>query len=189
MNNWNTDIEHCLATLRKGGIILYPTDTVWGFGCDASNAEAVAKIYKLKKRDDKKSLILLVASEVEIMHYVEAPDPEIFQYLESVQRPTTVVYQNAKNLAPNLIPEDRSIAIRICKDEFCKDLIRQFGKAIVSTSANISGLSTPSNFAAIPQQLKDAVDYLVQYRQDDLKPGIPSTLIQWKEGQRQILRP
>ena len=184
------DMEACIKVLQDGGLILYPTDTIWGIGCDATNEEAVAKIYKLKKRADEKSMIVLLAAEKDLLQYVTQPPPDIFDYLKEVSKPTTVIYEGVINLADNLINKDGSIAIRIVKDEFCKQLIKRFRKPIVSTSANISGLPSPSNFNAIDTAIKNGVDYIVQHRQDDVTPTTPSTIVKWNaDGSLHILRP
>jgi L-threonylcarbamoyladenylate synthase len=130
---FNNDIEPCLEKLQQGGLILYPTDTVWGIGCDATNAEAVARIYALKKRADHKAMIVLVADERDILRYVTQPELKIFDYIKGVQRPTTVIYEGAIELAENLLAADGSVGIRICEDEFCKHLIKRFRKPLVST--------------------------------------------------------
>ena len=182
------DIENCLETLRSGGLILYPTDTIWGIGCDATNEKAVDKIYKLKKRNDEKALIVLVADERDIMQHVAAPDLSLFDHLEKTPKPTTVVYDGALGFADNLIGTDGSIAIRICKDEFCRHLLKRFKKPIVSTSANISGISPPKTFKEISDKIKNGVDYIVMYRQDDETPALPSSLIKWDKGNVIILR-
>ena len=187
--SFEKDIEKCLEVLRSGGLILYPTDTVWGIGCDATNEKAVEKIYKLKKRSDEKAMIVLVADERDIMQYVAAPDLSLFDYLEKTVKPTTVVYNGALGFADNLIAKDGSIAIRICKDEFCRSLIKRFRKPLVSTSANISGLPAPKNFREIAAEIKNGVDHIVQYRQDDDVPSQPSSLIKWDNGSVTILRP
>lgn len=183
------DIERCLEVLRNGGLILYPTDTVWGIGCDATNEKAVEKIYMVKKRSDEKAMIVLVADERDIMQYVAAPDLSLFDYLDKTAKPTTVVYDGALGFADNLIAKDGSIAIRICKDDFCKHLIKRFRKPLVSTSANISGLPAPRNFKDISAEIKNEVDHIVQYRQDDEAPAQPSSLIKWENGNVTILRP
>src|SRR5690349_4409775 len=139
MSDFETDIEHCLDVLEQGGIILYPTDTVWGIGCDATDTTAVQKIYALKARPDSKSMIVLVAEEKDILKYVASPDIAVFDYLQKTNKPTTVIYDGAISLADNLIAADGSIAIRIVRDKFCRHLIKRFRKPIVSTSANISG--------------------------------------------------
>lgn len=188
-SNFNMDIENSLEVLKKGGLILYPTDTIWGIGCDATNANAVNNIYKLKNRPDKKSMIILVADERDIYNYVEDPDKKIFTYLSTVQKPTTVIYNQAKNVAQNLINADGTIAIRIVKDTFCKTLISLYKKPVVSTSANISGEKFPENFAAIDPVIKNGVDYIVQHRQNDFVPAQPSSIIRLsKEGKIEVLR-
>jgi L-threonylcarbamoyladenylate synthase len=192
MSRFINDIQNCLETLGKGGLILYPTDTIWGVGCDATNAESVTKIYQLKKRGDEKSMIVLVADEKEVTQYVNDPDPAIFDYLRKMDRPVTVVYANANanadDLAQNLVARDGSIAIRICKDDFCRELINNFGKPIVSSSANFSGEPAPGLFSQINKELKKGVNYIVQYRQDDPQRSLPSMLIRWEQGQPIILR-
>ena len=182
------DIENCLEVLRKGGLILYPTDTVWGIGCDATNENAVAKIYKLKKRNDEKAMIVLVADERDIMQYVAAPDLSLFDYLETTTKPTTVIYEGALGFADNLVAPDGSIAIRICKDEFCRHLLKRFRKPIVSTSANISGMPAPKTFQEIGDEIKNGVDYIVNHRQQDNVHAQPSSLIRWDNGRVTILR-
>lgn len=182
------DIEQCLKVLRDGGLILYPTDTVWGIGCDSTNVEAVSKIYQLKQRSDEKAMIVLVANEKQVLQYVAAPDLRVFDYLQDVQKPTTVIYQGAIGLADNLIAIDGSIAIRICNDEFCKHLIKRFRKPVVSTSANISGQPTAKLFDDIADEIKKAVDYVVKYRQDDKRVSSPSSLIKWDNGKVILIR-
>ncbi|MEI8060090.1 MAG: L-threonylcarbamoyladenylate synthase [Ferruginibacter sp.] len=177
--DFENDIQNCLTVLKNGGLILYPSDTIWGIGCDATNEAAVAKVYQLKKRADEKSMIILLAAEKDILQYVTQPHPGIFDYLKTVQKPTTVIYEGAINLADNLVNQDGSIAIRIVKDDFCKQLVKRFRKPIVSTSANTSGLPAPANFLAIENEIKNGVDYIVQHRKDDITPTTPSTIVQW----------
>lgn len=187
--NFENDIISCLEVLQSGGLILYPTDTIWGIGCDATNEKAVDKIYKLKNRNDKKSMIILVSGEKMIFNYAEEPTKDTFEYLSLAKKPTTVIYEHAKNLAQNLISSDGTIAIRVVKDEFCKKLIDQFKNPIVSTSANVSGAPSPKNFNDIPAQIKNGVDYLVQHRQDDIMYSQPSSIIKLgKDGKIQVLR-
>jgi len=183
------DILNCLEVLKKGGLILYPTDTIWGIGCDAINARAVNRIYTLKKRPDEKSMIVLVADEKELLRYVMQPEPGVFDYLKKTKKPTTVIYRDAIGLADNLNNKDGSIAIRICNDEFCRHLIKRLRTPIVSTSANISGTVFPRNFSEISEEIKTNVDYVVQYRQHDKTAAEPSTLIKWEKGKAFILRP
>ena len=186
--SFEKDIEKCLEVLRDGGLILYPTDTVWGIGCDATSEIAVDKVYKLKNRSDEKAMIVLVADEKDIMQHVAAPDLALFDHLETTTKPTTVIYEGALGFADNLIGKDGSIAIRICKEEFCKHLLKRFRKPIVSTSANISGLPSPKIFKEISDEIKNGVDYVVQYRQEDDIPAQPSSLIKWENGRVTVLR-
>jgi L-threonylcarbamoyladenylate synthase len=189
MVDFEKDIEQCLQVLKSGGLILYPTDTVWGIGCDATNEQAVAKIYALKQRPDEKAMIVLVADEREVMQYVAAVDLQVFDYLDQAVKPTTVIYEGAIGFAGNLVAADGSIAIRICKEEFCKHLIKRFRKPVVSTSANISGQPPAKIFAAISDEIKKGVDYIVSYRQDDTAIAEPSSVIKWNSGRVEILRP
>lgn len=183
------DIEECLTVLESGGLILYPTDTIWGIGCDATNTTAVDAIFRLKKRDDKKTMILLLADEKDILKYVTQPGLKIFDYIKDVKKPTTVIYEGGINVADNLINEDGTIAIRIVDDAFCKTLIKRFGKPIVSTSANISGYPSPLVYNDIDAIIKNGVDYIVQHRRDDLHPAKPSSIIKWNaDGSFTLIR-
>ncbi len=188
MIGFEKDADRCLEVLRHGGLILYPTDTVWGIGCDATNEKAVEKVYDLKKRSDEKAMIVLVADEKDVMQYVAAPDLSLFDYLEETTKPTTVIYEGALGFADNLIGKDGSIAIRICNDEFCKHLLKRFRKPIVSTSANISGSVTPKTFGEISEEIKKGVDHVVEYRQLDETPAQPSSVIKWHNGKITVLR-
>jgi L-threonylcarbamoyladenylate synthase len=189
MKVFEKDIEKCLETLKGAGLILYPTDTIWGIGCDATNGEAIEKIYKLKKRSDEKAMIVMVADERDILQHIAAPDLSLFDYLDKTTKPTTVVYEGALGFADNIVAKDGSIAIRICKNEFCRQLIKRFRKPIVSTSANISGMSAPKTFKEITDEIKNGVDYVVEYKQQDETPAQPSSLIKWNNGSVTILRP
>lgn len=187
---FNTDIEACLRVLESGGLILYPTDTIWGIGCDATNEAAVEKIFALKKRIETKALIVLIADERSLLQYVASPHIEVFDYIQGVSKPTTIIYENAIGLASNLLAEDGSVGIRICADEFCKHLIKRFRKPIVSTSANVSGFPPPKVFSDIDIAVKEGVDYMVHYRQDDTIPVEPSAVVKCnKDGSFTILRP
>lgn len=188
MIDFEKDIEQCLQVLKNGGLILYPTDTVWGIGCDATNEKAVEKVYRLKKRSDEKAMIVLAADEREVLQHVAAADLSVFDYLQEAKKPTTVIYEGAIGLADNLIGEDGSIAIRICEEPFCKHLVKRFRKPIVSTSANISGEPTAKIFSAISEEIKKAVDYIVQYRQDDSKLAELSAVIKWENGKIIVVR-
>ena len=189
MRTYLKDIDECVKKLKKGDLILYPTDTIWGVGCDATNEKAVQKIYQLKKRSDEKAMIVLVADEKEVTDHVKAFDHSLTDYLKKIKKPTTVIYNDATGFANNLIAKDGSIAIRICKDDFCSSLIKEFGKPIVSTSANISGMPAPKIFKEVSDDIKKGVDYVVQYRQNDLVPSPPSTIIRWHDGNIEIVRP
>jgi L-threonylcarbamoyladenylate synthase len=189
MVSFEKDIEQCIQVLKNGGLILYPTDTVWGIGCDATNAEAVQKIYALKKRFDKKAMIVLVAEERDILQYTASPDMQVFDYLQQVQKPTTVIYENAIGLADNLTGNDGSSAIRICQDIFCRHLLKRFRKPLVSTSANISGEPVAAIFSDIAEEIKRGADYIVQYRQDDRTIAAPSAIIKWNnDGSVTVIR-
>jgi L-threonylcarbamoyladenylate synthase len=183
------EVEAALAVLRRGGVILYPTDTVWGLGCDATNEEAVSRIYDIKQRGDSKSLIILVAGERDILQYVATPDLSVFDFIQEQTRPTTIVFDHAVGLPDNLIAADGSIAIRIVQDEFCRHLIKRLRKPLVSTSANRSGQPTPPFFAEISPAIHSLVDHTVQWRQQDRTPSQPSQIIRWKDdGEYEVLR-
>ena len=186
---FESEVASALDCLRKGGVLLYPTDTVWGLGCDATNKEAIDKIYSIKKRSDEKSLIMLVAEERDIFNYVAAVDLELFDFLGAQERPTTTVFEGALNLPQNLIKEDGTIAIRIVKDEFCRHLIKRLQRPIISTSANISGTPSPTDFSTIDNSIKSSVDHIVQYRQNEKMNVSPSQIIKWKrDGSVEYLR-
>lgn len=189
MVDFEKDIEQCLKVLKDGGLILYPTDTVWGIGCDATNVKAVEKVYALKKRSDEKAMIVLVADEREVLQHVASPDLQVFDYLQESKKPTTVIYEGALGLADNLVAQDGSIAIRICKEEFCKHLIKRFRKPVVSTSANVSGQPSAQLFSDITEEVKNGVDYVVSYRQNDKSVTEPSSVIKWNNGTVTIIRP
>jgi L-threonylcarbamoyladenylate synthase len=186
---FENDIVRCLETLRQGGIILYPTDTIWGIGCDATNPKAVGKIFDLKRRSAAKSMIVLLADPREINRYTSHPQPYIAEYLENATKPTTVIYESALGLAENLVSEDGSVAIRIVQENFCRHLIKRFRKPLVSTSANISGQHSPESFAGISDEIKQGVDYIVRYRQQDDQPYSASAIVRFnKSGEPTILR-
>jgi L-threonylcarbamoyladenylate synthase len=188
VRNFEKDIEKCLDALKAGDLILYPTDTVWGIGCDATNEKAVEKIYKLKRRSDEKAMIVLVADERDIMQHVAAPDLSLFEYLDKTTKPTTVVYEGALGFADNIVASDGSIAIRICKDDFCRQLIKRSRRPVVSTSANISGMPAPKTFKEITDEIKNGVDYVVEYKRQDETSAQPSSLIKWNNGKVIVLR-
>lgn len=183
------DIKNAVEVLRRGGVILYPTDTVWGIGCDATNAEAVAKVYKIKQRDDSKAMICLVDSDARLQRYVREVPAVAWDLFELADKPTTVILDGAVNLAPNLIAEDGSIAMRITREEFSKELCFRFQKALVSTSANISGQPAAANYCDILQEILDAVDYVCFSRRQEHKPHTPSSIIKLAlDGEVKIIR-
>ena len=183
------DIAKALEVLHNGGIILYPTDTIWGLGCDATNEEAVKKIYKIKQRSDQKSLLVLIDNPGKISSYVNEIPEVAWDLIDLTDKPLTIVYSNAKNLAKNLIADDGSIGIRIVNDPFCQKLIQRFKKPIVSTSANISEAISPSNFSEISNNIIDLADYVVKWKQDDYTKAQASSIIKLKNtGEIQIIR-
>lgn len=187
------DIKNAVEVLRKGGVILYPTDTVWGIGCDATNAEAVKRVYKIKQRDDSKALICLVDSDARLQRYVRNVPDVAWQLLDSLKdsdsKPTTLILDDAINLAPNLIAEDGSIGMRITQEPFSKELCYRFQKALVSTSANISGEPAAQNYQDIDPRILEAVDYVCWSRRQEHKPHQPSSIIRLKEnGEVSIIR-
>ena len=187
--NTKDDIKNAIEVLKRGGVILYPTDTVWGIGCDATNPEAVAKVYKIKQRDDSKALICLTDSAGRVQRYVRDVPAVAWDLLEVSDHPTTVILDGAVNLAPNLIADDGSIAMRITKEAFSKELCFRFQKPIVSTSANISGHPAAQNYCDIDPELLEAVDYVCWTRRQEHKPHTPSSIIKLtKDGQVTIIR-
>lgn len=183
------DIKNAIEVMKQGGVILYPTDTVWGIGCDATNADAVAKVYKIKKRNDSKALICLVDSDSRLQRYVKQVPSVAWDLLDVAVKPTTIILDGAINLAPNLIAEDGSIALRITKEPFSHELCYRFQKALVSTSANISGEPAAANYCDISQEILDAVDYVCYSRRQEHKPHTPSSIIKLAEdGEVTIIR-
>ncbi len=184
------EIKKSLEVLKKGGLILYPTDTIWGIGCDATNQSAVDKVYKLKRRIEGKSLLVLVDSIERIKDYVEQINPLIIDLVTNYDRPLTVIYPHAKNVAKRVAATDKTIGIRVTQDEFCKILCRRFEKAIVSSSANMSGEPAPIHFNQISERLKNGVDYVVNMYHTSLRTMKPSSIIRVKEhGDFEIVRP
>ena len=187
------DIKKAVETMRKGGVILYPTDTVWGIGCDATNAEAVKRVYEIKQRDDSKALICLVDSDARMQRYFRNVPDVAWQLVDSLKeedgKPTTLILDGAINLADNLIAEDGSVGIRITNEPFSKELCFRFQKAIVSTSANISGEPAAQNYCDIDPRIIEAVDYVCWSRRQEHKPHTPSSIIKLKEnGEVEIIR-
>ena len=188
------DIKKAVECMRKGGVILYPTDTVWGIGCDAANAEAVKRVYEIKQREDSKALICLVDSDARMQRYFRNVPDVAWQLIDSLKeatdaKPTTLILDGAINLAPNLIAEDGSLGIRITNEPFSKELCFRFQKAIVSTSANISGEPAAQNYCDIDPRILEAVDYVCWSRRQEHKPHTPSSIIKLKEnGEVVIIR-
>lgn len=178
MKNWYPeDIRNALKVLREGGVILYPTDTIWGLGCDATNADAVRKIYAIKKRGDSKSLIVLVNSVAMLTRYVDNPPEVALQMAEWSEKPLTVVYDKGRSLAEGVASSDGSVGVRICSEPFCDELLNAFRKPIISTSANISGENAPALFDEISEEIITAADYVCRYRQDDRSKAAASPVI------------
>ncbi len=183
------EIKNTLEVLRKGGIILYPTETVWGIGCDARNKDAVAKVFKIKQRAEYKSMVVLVCNESMINRYVKEVPPIVWELIETAEEPLTIIYPEGRMLAEKLVAADSSIAIRLVKDEFCNTLIHKFGKPIVSTSANISGEPTPMSFNDIKLDILNQVDYIVNYRRTEINKTKPSSIIKVTlNGEIKIIR-
>ncbi|MBR2935449.1 MAG: threonylcarbamoyl-AMP synthase [Paludibacteraceae bacterium] len=186
------DLQQALCVLRKGGVILYPTDTVWGIGCDATNADAIARVYGIKKRVDSKAMLVLLDGAGKLQGYVDKVPETAWLLLEASegQRPMTIIYPKAKNLAPNLLAEDGSVGIRITSEPFTKALCEQLRHPIVSTSANISGEPAAKTFKEISQELLETVDYVCQFRRNDTTTYKPSSIIKIDEKERiTIIRP
>ena len=183
------DIKKAVEVMRQGGVILYPTDTIWGIGCDATNEEAVARVYRIKQREDSKAMICLVDSDARLQRYVRDVPEVAWDVMEMATKPTTVILDNAVNLAPNLIAEDGSIGMRITREAFSKELCYRFQKPIVSTSANISGEPAAQNYRDIAPEILEAVDYVCFTRRQEHQPHQPSSIIKIKpNGEVKILR-
>lgn len=181
-------MEKALEILKTGGVILYPTDTIWGIGCDATNAEAINKIFEIKKREPNKSMIILVESERRLQDLVDVPEMA-WQIIDLSEKPVTIVYENPRNLPKELLAEDGSIGIRLVKDDFCKKLIGKLNKPLVSTSANFSGEKSPLKFSDISQELIDAVDYAVEENREKVSQYSGSSVIKiWNDGRVKVLR-
>ena len=183
-----TQIRQARDILRAGGIILYPTDTIWGIGCDATNEDAVRRIYALKRRDDSKSMLVLLDDPGKIASYADVPDIAL-DLIDVADKPTTIIYPNARRLAPSLIADDGTIGIRITRETFTSALLHSLNRPLVSTSANLSGTPPPRHYGEIAPEIRDAVDYIVDYRRDDRTPASPSAIIKLgMGGEIQIIR-
>ena len=183
------DIKKACDVLKSGGVILYPTDTVWGIGCDATNEEAVKRVYEIKQRSDSKSMLVLIENPAKLQQYLtEVPDIA-WDLIELTEKPLTIIYDGAKNLAPNLVADDGSIGIRVTDELFSRELCRQFRKPIVSTSANISGRPSPGKFSQIEKEIKESVDYVVTFRQKENTNAQPSGIVKLnKNGTIKVIR-
>jgi L-threonylcarbamoyladenylate synthase len=176
------DIKKACQVMAEGGVILYPTDTIWGLGCDATNPDAVRKVYEIKQRADSKAMLVLVDSAVKVDFYVDEVPSVAWDLIELADKPMTIIYSGARNLAQNLLAEDGSVGIRVTSEDFSRQLCQRFRKAIVSTSANISGQPSPANFSEISEEIKSLVDYVVTYRQNEMSRPKPSSIIKLDKG-------
>ena len=188
MERIDQEIRNCLEVMKRGGIILYPTDTVWGVGCDATNADAVDKIYQLKKREESKALICLVSNFKMLEQYVEEVPEMAYDILKYAKKPTTIIYDKPIRIAENLVSDDDSLGIRVVRDKFCSELIKKMKRPLVSTSANISGQPTPGSFDQITPQILKGVDYVVNLQRSKSSPQ-PSAIIKLSnDGQVKVIR-
>ena len=186
----NEEIRKAAGVVLSGGTILYPTDTVWGIGCDATSPDAVQKVYGIKQRNDSKSMLVLISGTEMLEKYLRFVPPDALEFACKALKPTTIIYPGAMNLAENLLAEDGSVGIRITSDEFCRDLINRLGVPLVSTSANRSGKPSPGTFSDIEQAISSEVDHVVNWRRNETTPATPSTIVKVEEdGGLTILRP
>ena len=176
------DIKKACEVMQAGGVILYPTDTIWGIGCDATNEEAVKRVYDIKKRSDAKAMLVLMDNPVMLERYVDDIPDVAWSLIDVADKPLTIIYSHAKNLAKNLLASDGSIGIRITGEEFSRRLCERFRRPLVSTSANLSGEPSPANFSEVSDVIKDSVDYIVSYRRDDMSCTTPSSIIKLDDG-------
>lgn len=183
------EVAKAVEYLKQGKVILYPTDTIWGIGCDATNYKAVERIYKIKQRKENKSLIIILHSQEQLQDYVEQVPPVAYDLMKKIDTPLTIIYPGAKNLAKNVIADDKTIAIRIVKYDFCSQMLASFGKAVVSTSANLSGGQPPLVFSRVSKQIVDSVDFAVDFDRDRMNLVKPSTIIKIeRSGEFRIIR-
>lgn len=183
------EVTRALKVVQEGGIILYPTDTIWGIGCDATNTEAIKKIYQLKQRDEAKSMIILLDTNHKLESYIQEVPSIAYDLIEYAENPLTLVMPGAKNVSPALISADGSVGVRVVKHDFCQQLIQRLRKPLVSTSANISGKSSPQNFGQVAQEVIDGVDYVVDLEQHDNERKNPSTIMRLQpDGRFEFIR-
>ncbi len=189
MNKYNDILKKAVEVLRDGGIILYPTDTVWGLGCDAGNNEAVGKIYSIKKSREKRGMLVLLDSASGLPYYVRQVPDIAWQLIDTADSPLTIIYPEVKNISKELVADDGSAGIRIVNDKFCSELIARLRKPLVSTSANITGDPTPGNFSEISEIIKSSADYIIPLRQEEKNIKTASSIIKiWVDGQFKIIR-
>lgn len=180
--NYREEIKRACDVLHRGGVILYPTDTVWGIGCDATNEEAVRRVYEIKRRADSKAMLVLVDSDVKVQGYIREVPTVAWDLIELAEKPLTIIYDGARNLAANLVADDGSVGMRVTREEFSRQLCFRFRKPIVSTSANISGEPSPRSFAEISEEIKQSVDYIVAVRQNEPPCSAPSSIVKLGAG-------
>lgn len=184
------EIKNAVKVIREGGVILYPTDTIWGLGCDPNNDEAIKKIFRIKRRTESKSLIILVCEPNSINKFVDKPLPIAFDLLEQWQKPLTIVFPRAKDISKLVISEENTIGIRVTKEPFSFNLLKELQHPLISTSANLSGQPSPVSYRTVSQEIKDSVDYIVDYRRDSFTDMKPSTIIKINDnGSFEVLRP
>lgn len=185
----NDDIRKACEVMEKGGVILYPTDTIWGIGCDATNEKAVKRVFEIKHRADSKAMLVLIDTAAKLNYYVKEICDVAWDLIDMADKPMTIIYDGARNLAPNLLAEDGSVGIRVTNEPFSKQLCQRFRKAIVSTSANISGTPSPANFSDISEDIKQAVDYIVECRREEKAEAKPSSIVKLSaKGEIKIIR-
>ncbi len=188
MEEFKREISKCLEVLQSGGLIVYPTDTVWGIGCDATNEEAVRKIYELKKRSDTKTMLCMVANDAMLERHVTSVPDLAYDMMDLSEKPITIVYDDPRGVAQNLIADDQTLAIRVTNDRFCKNLIQRFAKPIVSTSANLAGEPTPRSYAEISEHILKGVDYVVNLKRDAMNANPSSIIKLGKDGTVKVIR-
>jgi L-threonylcarbamoyladenylate synthase len=187
--SFSEEIDQCAAVIRDGGVVIYPTDTIWGLGCDATNQKAVDRLLAIKKRSSPKGLIILLDSDNRLMRYVRFVPEVAWDIIDNSDKPITVIYPEGYNLAPQVPADDGSVAIRITDDEFCRQLVRKLGKPLVSTSANVADSPAPEHFDDITSELLEQVDYVVNHRQNEKRKGQASSIIRLGiGGQVEIIR-
>ncbi len=189
MADFTKDVENAVKAMNNGGLILYPTDTIWGLGCDGSNEKAVDKIFKIKKRPSTKSMIILVDSIEKLSRYITDVPDIVHSLMQQINTPLTIIYPKAVNLARNVLAADGSVGIRVVKDAFCIELCKAFNKPLVSTSANISGYDYPLIYREIEQEIQEKVNYIVEHARNEIRHIKPSTIIRLKNNcEYEILR-